>query len=158
MQDLWNRFLKINELLSARPKDITEDVIQKYESMSREWGMKFLEVYQTKEVTPYRHVMICHVGEFMHIHGCLIYFTQQGLEKYNDTMTKDYFRSSSHKGEQALTQIMQKQNRLEYFNDSDVKRPKHHDVQCSNCGISSCIFTCTSLSLSYNIYMYNYKV
>ena len=53
VQDLWKRFLKINELLSARPKNVTEDVIQKYESMSREWGMKFLEVYQTKEVTPY---------------------------------------------------------------------------------------------------------
>ena len=98
--------------------------------------MKFLEVYQTKEVTPYIHMVICHVGEFMRIHGCLISFTQQGLEKYNDTMTKDYFRSSSHKGEQALTQIMQKQNRLEYFNDRDVKRPKHHDIQYSNCGIS----------------------
>ena len=76
----------------------------------------------------------------MRMHGCLISFTQQGLEKYNDTgtVTKDYFRSTSHKGEQALTQIMQKQNKLEYFNDSDVKRPKHHDVLCSNCGTSAC--------------------
>ena len=128
MQNLWKKFLKINELLSARPADVTEEVITKYETMSKEWGLEYLEVYQRKEVTPYIHVMICHVGEFMRIHGCLISFTQQRLEKYNDTMTKDYFRSSSHKGEQALTQIMEKQNRLEYFSDSDVKRPKHHDV------------------------------
>ena len=67
VQDLWKRFLKINELLSARPENVTEDVIQKYESMSREWGMKFLEVCQTKEVTPYIHVVICHVGELMRI-------------------------------------------------------------------------------------------
>ena len=111
--------------------------------------MKFLEVDQTKEVIPYIHVMKCHVGEFMHIQGCLISFTQQGLEKHNDIMTKDYFRSSSHKGEQALTQIMQKQNRLEYFNDRDVKRPKHHDIQCSNCGVSghnkiSCVAPCSN--------------
>ena len=116
---------------------MTEEVITKYETMSKEWGVKYLEVYQRKEVNPYIHVMICHIGEFMRTHGCLISLTHQGLEKYNDTMTKDYFRSSSHKGEQALTQIMEKQNRLECFNDRDVKRPKHHDVLCSNWHIRS---------------------
>lgn len=38
--------------------------------------------------------------------------TQHGLEKYNDAMTKDYFHSTVHQGEQALIQIMQKQNRI----------------------------------------------
>lgn len=45
------KIFKINELLSACPENVTENVIQKYESMTREWGMKFLEVYQTKKVT-----------------------------------------------------------------------------------------------------------
>ena len=31
-----------------------------------------------------------------------IIFTEQGLEKYHDTVTKDYFWSSSHKDKQLL--------------------------------------------------------
>ena len=113
MQELWKRLLQVNELLSKRPEDVTQEEIIKYETLSREWGLKYLELYQTKEVTPYIHAMICHVGEFMRIHGCILSFTQQGLEKYNDCMTKDYFRGSSHKGVQALFQIMQK-NKTEW--------------------------------------------
>ena len=46
------------------------------------------------------------------VRGCLLPFIQHRLEKYNDTMTKVYFRSTAHQGEQALAQIMQKQNRI----------------------------------------------
>ena len=42
-----------------------------------------------------------HIGEFLQIHGGLLPFTQQGLEKYNDVMTKDYFRGSNNHSEQA---------------------------------------------------------
>ena len=62
-------------------------------------------------------------------------------------MTKDYFRSTAHQGEQALAQIMQKQNRIEYLRDSDAKRSKHHEIKCTNCGTSghnerSCVSEC----------------
>ncbi len=61
----------------------------------------------------------------MGVHGCLACFTQQGLAKYNDTMTTDYFRCTSHKGEQALFKAMQKHNRIKYLCDRDAKRVKH---------------------------------
>ena len=32
-----------------------------------------------------------HVGEFMELHQSILPFTQQGMEKHNDIMTKDYF-------------------------------------------------------------------
>ena len=54
--------------------------------------------------------MMMHVSEFMMLHGAIIPFTQEGLEKYNDLMAIDYFRSTSHRGEQYLKQILQKQN------------------------------------------------
>lgn len=100
-------------------------------------------------MTPYIHTMLCHVGEFLRIHGGLLPFTQQGLEKYNDVMTKDYFRGSNHQGEQALLQIMQKHNRMEHLKDLEVKTPKHHEVTCSNCSVEghnklSCISPCTA--------------
>ena len=34
-------------------------------------------------VTPYIHAMAKHVSEFRQIHGSVLPFTQQGLEKYN---------------------------------------------------------------------------
>ena len=53
----------------------------KYENMLKEWGLKYLEIYQRKEGTPFIHVMICHVGEFIFMGACIISFTQQGLNK-----------------------------------------------------------------------------
>ena len=61
--------------------------------------------------------------------ACIVPFTQQGLEKHNDVMTKIYFRASSHRGLQALRQIIEKRNRIEYFMDNDTKRPKKHDIR-----------------------------
>ena len=78
--------------------------------------------------------MMQHVGEFMSTSGALLPFTQQGLEKYNDMMTKDYFRSSSHKGQECLTQILQKQNRIEHLEHIGSRRKKRHEVTCSKCG------------------------
>ena len=66
--------------------------------------------------------------------GALLPFTKQGLEKYNDSMTKDYFRSTSHKGQECLTQILQKQNRMEYLEHAGAKREKKFHVTCSTCG------------------------
>ena len=84
-----------------------------------------MQTYQAKNVTPYIHAMMNHVSEFMKLHGSILAFTQQGLEKYNDVITKDYFRATSHKGKQALLQIMQKRNRLEHLRDSGVQVPSY---------------------------------
>ena len=43
-------------------------------------------------MTPYIHAMHSHVGQFLRQHGGLLPFTQQGIEKYNDRLTKTYFR------------------------------------------------------------------
>jgi len=76
--------------------------------------------------------MMNHTHEFMECHGSVLQFTQQGLEKYNDIMTKDYFRSTSHHMESSLIQILQKQNRLEYLKSKDAERRKRK-IKCGNC-------------------------
>ena len=75
----------------------------------------FTSIYPAKHVTPYMHAMMMHISQFMEIRGAILPFTQHGMEKYNDSMTKDYFRSSSHRGQECLTQILEKQNRLEHL-------------------------------------------
>ena len=101
--------------------------------MSMEFVRKFTEIHPAKRVTPYMHCMMQHVGQFMDTSGALLPFTQQGLEKYNNTITKDYFHPSSHKGQECLTQILQKQNRLEYLEHTGAKRKKRHEATCSKC-------------------------
>ena len=96
-------------------------------------GRDFISVYHTDRVTPYIHAMMNHVSQFMKIHGSIVPFMQQGLEKLNDTITKNFFRATSHHGEDALRQLMEKQNRLEYLCDGGAKKVKLFEIKCSNC-------------------------
>ena len=92
-------------------------------------GSKIYGCVSLNNVTPYIHAM---ANQFMTIHGSIISFTQQGLEKYNDSMAKQYFRATNHKGQDALRQIMEKRNRHNYLSDN-VKRQKCFETTCSNC-------------------------
>lgn len=133
IQILWRGLIELNKLLSARPAEVTVEHISCFEAKSKAFVDKFVRIYPAKHVTPYMHCMMQHVSEFMQAHGSILPFTQQGLEKYNDLMTKDYFRSTSHHGEQSLVQILQKQNRLEHLQSLGAKRTKSHEITCCNC-------------------------
>ena len=63
-----------------------------------------------------------HVGEFMTIHGSILPFNQQALEKKNDVVTKMFFCSSNHQGDTSLSQILEKQNRIEHFESVGIKK------------------------------------
>ena len=135
IQDLWEDLLQINQLSSARPEGIAPQHVDEFETMSKSFVDKFIELYPTKFVTPYMHCTMMHVSEFMTLHGAILPFTHQGLEKYNDLMTKDYFRSTSHRGEQCLVQILQKQNRLEHLERMGAPRSKRQRITCSICNL-----------------------
>lgn len=114
----------IFSILSKPAKDLSDDAITEFQTRARKWGESFVEVYQQKHVTPYIHALMNHVGEFMQIHGSILPFTQQGLEKKNDVITKSYFRFTCHQGETALRQILEKQNRIEHLESSGVKKSR----------------------------------
>ena len=133
IQHLWSELLELNQLICLPASKLTTAAIEQYEIRAKQWGRDFVGVYHSHNVTPYIHAMMYHVGEFMRIHGSIIPFTQQGLEKHNDIMTKIYFRASSHRGVEALRQIIEKRNRIEYFVDNGSKRVKKHNIVCSNC-------------------------
>lgn len=97
IQVFWTELLQLNKKFSNRPEEVNKEEISDFEQRSREWVVKFIDIYLTKNVTPYIHAMSNHVGQFMRAHGAILPFTQQGLEKFNDVMTKHYFRSTSHK-------------------------------------------------------------
>ena len=132
VQTLWQELVSINQILSIRPADLTPTVLGDFEQKSKGFVCHFVEIYPAKHVTPYMHCMMQHVHEFLQIHGALLPFTQQGLEKYNDCMTKDYFRASSHRGDDCLIQILQKQNRIECLEWMGAKR-QVRTLKCSKC-------------------------
>ena len=74
----------------------------------------FLGLYQTKDVIPYMHALYAHVPEFLSLYVNIAHYTQQGMEKYNDRASRDYFRSTNHRGTAALQQLFLKKNRIQY--------------------------------------------
>ena len=78
------------------------------------------------------HVLVAHIPEFLKDIGSLAPYSQQGLEKLNDDITKDYFKSTDHRNKGALSQIMVKLNHLEKLTDQQYYRTKHLHV-CSVC-------------------------
>ena len=108
IQSLWCSFHALNKRLSKRPEEVLDTEYQDFGTAAKLWVKDFLDVYHCNKVTPYMHAMMYHVQEFMELYGSILPFTQQGLEKYNDVMTKQYFRSTNHRGTEALKQIMEK--------------------------------------------------
>ena len=92
----------------------------------------FTSVYQTENATPYLHVLVSHIPEFLKLYGSITPFSKQGLEKLNDNITKSYFRSTNHRDISSLHQLMLKLNRIEEltFNPDCI-----HSKRVQLCGI-----------------------
>ena len=80
------------------------------------------------------HVLSAHIPKLLRDIGSLALFSQQGLEKLNDKVTKSYFTSTNHRNEAALRKIMLKLNRLEEQSDEQHFRAKHKHT-CSTCNM-----------------------
>lgn len=131
MQLLWKDFFELHTILSLT-KPTTDCDTTSFGGKAKLWLEQFLDIYQTRHVTPYIHAMVSHVPEFLQLYGTIAPFTQQGLEKLNDITTKDYFRGSNHQKEAALTQIMQKRNRIEHL--MHITDHLYGQKTCSVCG------------------------
>ena len=93
---------KSGQVLETSTENFNQMIIQ----MLDDWITLFISIYQTKHVTPYMHILRSHIPQFIKIYGTLAPFSQQGLEKLNDDITKDYFRSTNHHDTELLTQLM----------------------------------------------------
>ena len=121
VQQIWRQFLQL--INTVRADSITAEEINNFETEGKAWLSLFLSIYQTKNVTPYMHLMIAHLPKFLCIHGPISPFTQQGLEKLNDVYTQFYFRGSNHREIEELKQILLRINRVEYLTDSERNVP-----------------------------------
>ena len=102
IQVIWAKFM---DIIGDLKLDFTsEEGILELQRNIKSWFEHFLKVYQAKDVTPYMHALCYHVPEFLSLYQNIAYYTQQGLEKYNNRASKDFFRSTIHKGVDALKQ------------------------------------------------------
>jgi hypothetical protein len=88
----------------------TPEVIQR---STKEWLSLYISIYGPESVTPYIHVFACHLHEFTLVFGDINNFNQQGFEKQNDQLTKDFQRSTNKSTKTYLKQLIQKRNRVE---------------------------------------------
>ncbi len=86
---LWKYIFKINQLHSVTQEDTAPHNIREFETRVKAYVNTFVYIYPAMHVTPYIHCMMMHVTEFVTLHGAIVRFTQQGMDKYNDPMTKD---------------------------------------------------------------------
>ena len=109
--------------------------------------MDFTNIYQSKNVTPYMHIMVMHVPEFLIQYKNLVIFTQQGMEKLNDQTTIDFAKSTNHNYHNldALKKLMDKRNRIECLQDSGHNSRKERTLIKHLHIISMCIYIITCL-------------
>ena len=128
VQKLWADFLQLyKSLTSTTPVNHTE-----FQKDAAKWHRLFISVYQSKNVTPYTHLLSSHISKFLEKYKTIAPFSQQGLEKLNDEITKYYFRSTNHHDKDSLQQILLKLNRLEKLEDSGYACQKLQHV-CKTC-------------------------
>ena len=108
IKEIWKDFWKIYN--DTRKNLLTADDVKQ---QTASWWNKFTSVYHKSQETPYIHLFVNHLHEFIEIHGDVNSYSQQGLEKLNDITTSQFFRSTNKKG--SLKQILEKRNRLELY-------------------------------------------
>jgi len=138
VQQLWDTLQDIYQILWSF-KRLDKNEIKDFIMKIKAWINLFINTYQTCHVTPYMHVLVAHIPTFLEKFGSLAIFSQQGLEKLNDDITKAYFKSTNHHNKTAMIQIMLKLNRLESLTDNNYQRTKqmHTCTKCKESGHNS---------------------
>ena len=131
-QELWDDFQQLYSVLQQ--ECLSTQQAEKFNVDAKKWVCKFTTIYQKKNVTPYMHIMAMHVPEFLLKYKTLVIFTQQGMEKLNDQTTIDFAKSTNHNYHnlEALKQLVDKRNRIEYLQDSGFQRVPRQNI-CSVC-------------------------
>ena len=131
VQQLWENLQGIYKILWSFKK-LDKPEIKDFTKKTKSWISLFTDTYQTCHVTPYMHVLVEYIPTFLEKFGSLTIYSQQGLEKLNDEITKAYFKSTNHHNKTAMFQIMLKLNRLETLTDENCQRTTQMHT-CSKC-------------------------
>ena len=118
IQLIWLAFADIDKSLSEG--NISANDLR---NKTHNFLQLFLRVYPCKYVTPYIHIMVNHVHEFVDLLGNLSLFTCQGLENKNKKTKQTFHRASNFKG--SLKQIVMRDFRM---NNYEFKNFTHNEI------------------------------
>nr|XP_054750436.1 LOW QUALITY PROTEIN: uncharacterized protein LOC129256207 [Lytechinus pictus] len=132
IKSLWTDF---KVLMDSLNQNMSDDQISDFEKAARKWvDLYGSNLFLSKDVTPYMHIFSNHLPEAMRLHGNVVDFCQQGLEKLNHLVTKWYFRSTNF-SKAALKQIIHKQFRINKLEGKCRRAPKFQ-MTCTACNKS----------------------
>ena len=117
IQIIWMKFYDIYKIINSS-NPVATCSMQELQCKLKTYMSLFTSIYQTKNVTPYIHVLITHIPEFLDMYRAIVAFSQQGLEKLNDEVTQD-FRSTDHGDGESLNQLLFKLKHLEEMTYDD---------------------------------------
>ena len=114
------RFFSLINIINKKEFDNIEEL----HITIKVWVKHFVSTYQRKDVNPYIYAFMMHVWEFIVLHGNLVSFSQQGLEKLNNFSTKQFHLVSNHRNIESLLQMLEKRNGIENLEDNGHQRIK----------------------------------
>jgi len=79
------------------------------------WGKQFVKCTDGEKLTPYVHVFIFHVPEFISVYKNINRYSMQALEKLNWVTKSNYFRQTNRKPMEFINQLILKANRTEFY-------------------------------------------
>ena len=120
IRELWNGFDQIYIALKLKDYDP-----QKFQFEVEDWLELFLtsgELYSPSTITPYMHVLVCHMSEFMvrHQRWGIKSFSCAPVEKKNHQQVSRFFQQTLKDGgvtgrKSAIVDILEYENRVLYY-------------------------------------------
>ena len=122
---LWGEFFEI--YIYIKNFDLDEEgekyrfgsefIIKLLSIRLKAWLDLYTEIYPVNSITPYMHIFVYHLPEYLKLYKNINLFNLQGLERLNQVTIKYYHRSTNkHKNNfKWLRQLLNKRLRIEYY-------------------------------------------
>jgi hypothetical protein len=108
---LFNEFKEIYQIItSPHDKNFNKGALS---NKLKNWLKDFIKI--DPKITPYMHIFVYHIPDFIELHKDLNPFSMQGMEKSNHFAKINYFRQTNHHKNGFATILLEKLNRLEYI-------------------------------------------
>jgi len=85
-----------NKLILCSHTALSDEQVNDLKVKIDDWINNFVDVYQIKKITPYIHVLSCHIHEFVKRYGTISQFSQQGVECLNDRIITEALITEMH--------------------------------------------------------------
>ena len=96
------------------------------------WLGPFLSVFSHEDMTPYIHVFVYHLHEFVQLYGNINLFNLQGLEKKNDIVTTQFHHTTNRHKKTTKSQTIAKSTGVDYLKQLLSINNRLDILSCSN--------------------------